>query len=98
MTLMQILEVERHEKPLSIAHMEDKKYIQRLEKELLNCSQEIGIFYSPFFMAVWINICIDELSLVTVFVTDDCHWRVMFLSFLDVILARIFLRNNCLVP
>ncbi|KAK2411405.1 myosin heavy chain protein [Trifolium repens] len=37
----QILEVERHEKPLSIAHMEDKKYIQRLEKELLNCSQEI---------------------------------------------------------
>ncbi|XP_045791025.1 golgin subfamily A member 2 [Trifolium pratense] len=37
----QILEVEQHEKSLSMAHMEDKKYIQRLEKELLNCSQEI---------------------------------------------------------
>ncbi|PNY14713.1 myosin heavy chain-like protein [Trifolium pratense] len=36
-----ILEVEQHEKSLSMAHMEDKKYIQRLEKELLNCSQEI---------------------------------------------------------
>lgn len=33
--------LEQHEKSLSIAHMEDKKYIQRLEKELLNCSQEI---------------------------------------------------------
>ncbi|XP_073226983.1 uncharacterized protein [Cicer arietinum] len=33
--------LEQHEKSLSIAHMEDKKYIQNLEKELLNCSQEI---------------------------------------------------------
>ncbi|KAJ1438892.1 hypothetical protein SESBI_02663 [Sesbania bispinosa] len=32
---------ERYEKPLSEAHTEDKKHIQRLEKELLNCSQEI---------------------------------------------------------
>jgi len=26
------------------AHAEDKKHIQGLEKELLNCSQEIGSF------------------------------------------------------
>ncbi|KAK7265842.1 hypothetical protein RJT34_33466 [Clitoria ternatea] len=35
---MKILECE---KSLSEAHAEDKKYIHRLEKELLNCSQEI---------------------------------------------------------
>lgn len=33
--------IERHQKSFSIAHMEDKKYIQNLEQELLNCSQEI---------------------------------------------------------
>ncbi|TKY55047.1 intracellular protein transport protein USO isoform X1 [Spatholobus suberectus] len=33
--------LEQHEKSLSEAHAEDKKHIQRLEKELLNCSQEI---------------------------------------------------------
>jgi hypothetical protein len=59
MTLMQILEVERHEKSLSIAHMEDKKYIQRLEKELLNCSQEIGIFLFLHFS--WhTSSCVDK--------------------------------------
>lgn len=67
---MQILE--RHKNSFSIAHMEDKKYIQNLEKELLNCSQEIGIFYISIFhgthAAVWIKIyCIDELSFVNQF-------------------------------
>ncbi|XP_061346579.1 protein NETWORKED 1D-like isoform X1 [Gastrolobium bilobum] len=33
--------LEQHEKSLSEAHTEDKEHIQRLEKELLNCSQEI---------------------------------------------------------
>ncbi|KAK7330311.1 hypothetical protein VNO77_24501 [Canavalia gladiata] len=40
-SIEQIRILEQYEKSLSIAHMEDKKCIQRLEKELLNCSQEI---------------------------------------------------------
>ena len=40
---MQMLE--QCEKSKSEAHAEDKKHIQRLEKELLNCSQEIGSFF-----------------------------------------------------
>ena len=31
-----------HVKQLSEARTEDKKHIQKLERELLNCSQEIG--------------------------------------------------------
>ena len=34
--------LERHAKSLSEARTEDKKHIQNLERELLNCSQEIG--------------------------------------------------------
>lgn len=35
-------ELELHVKSLSEGHKEDKKRIQMLEKELMNCSQELG--------------------------------------------------------
>jgi len=48
---MQILE--QCEKSLAEARAGDKKHIQRLEKELLNCSQEIGsLFFSLIFIFV----------------------------------------------
>jgi len=47
---MQILEP--REKLLSEAQAGDKKRIQRLEKELLNCSQEIGSFFFILFFFV----------------------------------------------
>uniref|UniRef100_A0A6N2KSE2 Uncharacterized protein n=1 Tax=Salix viminalis TaxID=40686 RepID=A0A6N2KSE2_SALVM len=37
-----IRRLELHVKQLSEACTEDKKHIQKLERELLNCSQEIG--------------------------------------------------------
>lgn len=36
--------LELHVNSLSKARTEDKKHIQKLEKELLNCSQEIGSY------------------------------------------------------
>lgn len=40
--------LELHVKQLSEARTEDKKHIQKLERELLNCSQEIGSGPSVF--------------------------------------------------
>lgn len=34
--------LEHHVSSLSDAHAKDEKHIQQLEKELMNCSQEIG--------------------------------------------------------
>lgn len=46
--------LELHAKSLSEAHNEDKKHIQKLERELMNCSQEIGahsyfLFHLPVY-------------------------------------------------
>lgn len=41
--------LELHVKSLSEARNEDKKHIQKLEGELLNCSQEIGVFTCVLF-------------------------------------------------
>ncbi|KAF9667659.1 hypothetical protein SADUNF_Sadunf15G0046700 [Salix dunnii] len=57
-----IRRLELHVKQLSEAHTEDKKHIQKLERELLNCSQEIGVdiewelnFYCIYYLQDQLN-------------------------------------------
>jgi hypothetical protein len=52
--------LELHVNSLSKAHTEDKKHIQKLEKELLNCSQEIGSYpyiYKDMYLLSLFNFC-----------------------------------------
>lgn len=43
MKILSLQKLEEHVQTLSGVHSEDKKHIQELERELDNCSQEIGI-------------------------------------------------------
>lgn len=52
--------LELHVNSLSKARTEDKKHIQNVEKELLNCSQEIGsysCFYKDVYLLSSFNFC-----------------------------------------
>lgn len=53
--------LELHVRTLSEAHSEDKKHIQELERELRNCSQEIGSGSHLASISVYCYACIIDL-------------------------------------
>lgn len=59
--------LEHHATSLSTARTEDKKHIEMLEKELMNCSQEIGssFFDISFALTLLVFFRMDGIKLIS---------------------------------